>query len=141
MIGRFNYKLLSKYPHLRPEDVAIWEKFLSAHPDFYDSVDYDLKVGEGRDYSEMPGDEFRADMEYLSKKRIDVVGYKGDEIHIIELKPQAGFSAVGQVLGYAKLFAATGAAGKRIVPVVITDEELPDVRNFCLKMGVLLLIL
>ena len=79
-------------------------------------------------------------MEYLSKKRIDVVGYKRDEIHVIELKPRAGFSAVGQVLGYAKLFVVPGDAEKRIVPVVITDQEIPDVREFCLKMGVLFLI-
>ena len=141
MIGRFPYKLLSKYPHLRPEDVAIWKTFLSTRPDFYDSVDYDLKVGRGRDYSEIPKDEFRADMEYLSKKRIDVVGYKDNEIHIIELKPRAGFSAVGQVLGYAKLFEKTAPKGKRIVPVVITDKEIPDVRSFCFKMDVLFLII
>lgn len=137
MRGRFEYKLLPKYTHLRPEDVAIWEKFLAKFPGFYQSVDYDLKVGTSRSYETAPLDVYRKDLEYLSRKRIDVVGYKDDEIHIIEVKPKASFSAIGQVIGYTDLYRPFAPPGSIISSVIITDEEIPDIRDLCFKRGIL----
>lgn len=101
-------------------------------------MDYDVKVGEGRDYSTLPEDKFSEDLKYLSKKRIDVVGFRGDEIFVIELKPKADLRAIGEAFGYASLYREIGPADKRIQPVVITDEILPDIQNVCSKMGVLI---
>lgn len=138
MKGRFQYKLLSKYPHLRPEDVGIWEKFIKAQPSFYLSVDYDLKVGIPRKYPGPKDDVYRKDLEYLSRKRIDVVGYRPNDIHIIELKPHASFSAIGQVIGYTKLYEPYAPEGFFVSPVIITDEIIPDMKNLCFKLGIFL---
>ena len=134
------YKKLLKYPHLGPEDSAIWAKFIEKNPDFYLEVDYDVKVGEGRDYSELPKDVYSDDLKYLSKKRIDVVGSRPGEIHVIEVKPSANLSAIGQAFGLAELFRVEAPAYKRILPVVITDQLLPDMEKLCSKMGVLLFV-
>ena len=137
MKGRFPYKILSKYSHLRPEDVVIWERFIKAFPGFYDSVDYDLKVGRPRQYPGKPDDVYRKDLEYLSRKRIDVVGYRGNEIHIIELKPRASFEALGQVIGYTELYLPFRPEGSSVSPVIITDSEIPDIKDLCFKKGIL----
>ena len=140
MKGRFPFKKLAKYPHLRPEDIKVWEAFIDSHPDFYSSVDYDVKVGEGRDYSSKPDDVFRKDLELLSKKRIDVVGYRNNVIDVIELKPKAGPRALGQAVSYASLYRLTFKPEKNVLPVIITDEEIPDMRSLCLEMNVLYLV-
>ena len=132
------YKKLLKYPHLGPEDTAIWTRFIEKNPDYYENCDYDVKVGEGRDYSELPKDVYSEDLKYLSKKRIDVVGFRPGEIHVIEVKPSAGLSAIGQAFGLAELFRVEAPADKRILPVIITDQLLPDMEQLCAKMGVLL---
>ena len=129
-----------RYPHLGPEDAAIWSKFIQRKPNFYDLVEYDAKVGEGRDYSEHPDDQYKADMVLLSRKRIDVIGFKAGEIHIIELKPKATLSAIGQVIGLMKLYQAENQTTAKIMPVIITDEILPDMANLCGQMGVLLFL-
>ena len=134
------YKKLLKYPHLGPEDTAIWSRFIEKNPNHYKSVDYDVKVGEGRDYSSLPEDQYSEDLKYLSKKRIDVVAFVNGEIHVIELRPSAGLSAIGQALGLADLYRVIAPADKRVVPVVITDKILPDMEVLCVKMGVWLFV-
>ena len=132
------YKQLAKYPHLGPEDAKIWDTFIQNNPEYFESVEYDLRVGEGRDYSEHPDDQYKADMIHLSKKRIDVVGFRLNEIYIIELKPNANMSAIGQVVGLTKLYQAENKTTRKIYPVIITDEILPDMANLCGQMGVLI---
>lgn len=134
------FKKFAKYAHLMPKDVKIWEKFIDANPRFFSEVEYDVKVGEGRNYSLFPEGPIRSDMEYLSKKRIDVVGFSGRDVYIIELKPKAGMSAIGQVLSLAELARDIFPSTSQILPAIITDEEIPDTRNLCSKMGVLFLI-
>lgn len=135
--GRFPYKLLSKYPHLMPNDIRIWERFIKIFPNFYQSVDYDIKVGHPRIYPGNLTDQYKKDLEYLSKKRIDVVGYRGNEIHIIELKPSANFQAIGQVLGYLELFEPYAPKEANLTGFIITDFEVPDVKDICKKKGLL----
>mgnify|MGYP001578618229 CR=1 FL=1 len=104
MAGRFKMEKLPKYPHLKPEDVAVWERFLSANPDFFDSVDYDFRVGEGAPAPENLAENMAADLKVLTQKQIDVVGYKNDVVWIVELKPKADMRALGQVISYEILY-------------------------------------
>lgn len=135
--GKYPYKLLSKYPHLMPNDVRIWERFIQTFPKFYNSVDYDIKVGQPRKYPGLPGDKYKKDLEYLSRKRIDVIGYRDNEIHIIELKPNAGFSAIGQVLGYLELYKPYAPENIHVSGFLITDFETPDTKNLCYQKGLM----
>ena len=130
------YKKYLKYPHLGPEDTKIWNRFITANPDFFMSVDYDVKVGQGRNYSLFPDSVIKTDMEYLSKKRIDVVGFAANGIYIVELKFRATFSAVGQVKGLAELYQKMSSGNKVIVPCIITNEATPDMADFCRKQGI-----
>ena len=137
---KFKYEKLAKYPHLRPEETKIWERFIKNNPNFFDEVMYDVRVGEGREYPESEMPQVKEAMEYLSKKRIDVVGFISDEIYVIEIKPKANLSAVGQALGLAELFREVTPLWKRVIPTIITDQILPDMEALCSKMGVRLLL-
>lgn len=104
MPGKFTFDIQTHYPHLKPADVMIWEAFIRGNPTFFDSVDYDVPVGEGAPF--LPGEEepYVSDYRLLTQKKIDVVAYKGNEIWLIEIKPNAGSRALGQILTYEKLF-------------------------------------
>jgi len=45
--GRFPYKHLAKYPHLKPEDIQVWEEFIAQNPKHFLTCDYDVCVGDG----------------------------------------------------------------------------------------------
>lgn len=104
MPGKFLYQLQTHYPHLNPIDVLIWEAFIRGNPGQFDSVDYDVKVGEGAPFLPETGEKFAEDFRMLTQKKIDVVGYKDNLIWLIEVKPNAGSRALGQILTYEKLY-------------------------------------
>lgn len=89
---------------MKPADVAIWERFIAKFPEEYDSVDYDVKVGMGPAFDTVVNKPTNGDAIDLYKKKIDVVGYKGQSVHIIEVKPLAGSSALGQAKSYELLY-------------------------------------
>jgi hypothetical protein len=134
------FKQLLKFPHLAIEDEKIWRRFIDQNPLFFTSVDYDFRVGEGRDYSEHPDDVYKTDMIHLSRKRIDVIGFNNRGIFIVELKPKATFSAIGQVIGLAELYRIENPTNSKIFSVIITDELLPDMTPLCQKFNVLILL-
>ena len=139
-VPRFKPVKLASYPHLFPKDVPIWERFLDKFSADYVGFDYDIKVGSGIEPPENPT---QADLNLIAgvyKKRIDAVGYKASETHIIEVKPSATFSAVGQILGYAALYRAEFPQQPAVKAILLTDFETPDVRNFAQKNGVTLLV-
>ena len=102
--GRFKFEKLAKYPHMKPADIEIWERFIAANPKFFDTVNYDFHVGKGADF--LPDDESTAEgrENRLYRKKIDVVGYFNDNVWIIEVKPEADMLALGQVLTYKKIY-------------------------------------
>ena len=104
MRGKFPFEIQSWYPHMKPADVHLWEKFIRANAGFFDSVDYDFPIGRGPDWLDVEGDELAKKQEILYKKKVDVVGYIGDIVWLIEVKPQAGSNALGQILSYEILF-------------------------------------
>lgn len=126
MTGQYKYEKLNKYPHMKPEDIAIWERFLLRYPDYFDTVDYDYKVGEGN----MPTFRQAANMEKgwrdLTQKKIDVVGYKGDMITIVEVKPRARANALGQMWMYDELYKRQENYAGTLRNLIITDTPDPD---------------
>jgi len=125
---------------MRPEDVAIWERFLLKFPDEYEEVAYDVLVGSPPPFDTNiingePTDDVR-----LYKKKIDVVCYRDGVVDIIELKPRAGAGALGQVLGYVELYQRDIAPSPTPRAVLITDVERLDMRELAEKMRVVLIV-
>lgn len=105
MAGRLPYIKRRFYPHMAGEEIEIWARFVDKFPDRFETVDYDFRVGEGIGIHAGEDENYARMAKMLSQKRIDVVGWVGDSPTIIEVKKRVGLSTVGQVLGYASLFA------------------------------------
>lgn len=140
MRGRFPYGTLAKYPHMKPGDVEIWERFLDANPEYFDSVDYDLLVGEGADFDTDLGLPSGGNAQALYKKKVDVVGYRTGEIWLIEIRPRASPLALGQVAVYDELYRDEHKGPDRVVNAVLTDTIMPDVENIAKKWDIILLV-
>ena len=91
------------YPNMKETETLIWERFLVAFPEAYDTVIYNLKLGEGAEIPENTPENFARMWEGLTQPKIDVVGFKGSSMDIIEIKPYGGAAAVGQVIFYNDL--------------------------------------
>jgi len=104
MQGKYPFEIQSHYPHMKPHDVHIWEKFIHANAGFFNSVDYDVCVGRAPEWLEREGSNHAKSQEILHRKKIDVVGYTDDAVWLVEIKPSAAASALGQVLTYKPLY-------------------------------------
>lgn len=118
--------LNSPYPHLLPVDVPCWEWFLSKYGNQFELIDYDVRVGVGRD----PGPEFPDNIRTmaidLSMKRIDAVAYMPDQIWAIEITKHAGLKALGQLIAYPLLFTLKFNPVLPVQPVLVCEDLITD---------------
>ena len=133
---QFPATLLRSYPHMFPLDIAIWERFLSAYPDLYNGFDYDVKVGSGTEAAEGTPENYVRMQQILSKYRIDAVGYRSQGIDIIEVKPEAGTVAIGQIVAYVSLYQRDLSPTLPLRGVIVTDRELPDMKHLTAQQGI-----
>lgn len=93
-----------RFPGLLPREVLVLKAWLQLHEAEYDRFDYNVRLGEGHD----PGPQFPQDIRdqaiLNTQKRVDTVAYKSDQPTLIEVKDRAGFSAIGQIVGYDALW-------------------------------------
>ena len=118
--------MVSKYLHMMPVEVPLWERFLSEHQEYFDSFSYDVHVGEGIPANPLWPENIKAMAKYVTQKRIDAVGYRKGEVWIIEVKPDAGLSAIGQLLSYKELYIKKHGELKKIYLACVTDNITPD---------------
>jgi hypothetical protein len=122
MTGRFPFQRLAKYPHMKPEDVAAWERFIDTNPGYFESVDYDVAVGEGAPTNPEHPENIQHDHTILTQKKIDVVGYRGATVTVVEVKPIADMRALGQALVYSHLYAADHPEVTDLQRMVVAGE-------------------
>jgi len=137
---RFPYKILKSYTHLLAEDVALWERFIDAHPNYFDFVDYDIHVGEGMKIDPTWTPEIQKMATTLSQFRIDAIGWKGDIPTIIEIKPRAATKAIGQILVYSTLFQKTYPKEPTPKKLIITDWQHDDIESVAFNHNIKIII-
>lgn len=136
MTGRFPNTQLIKYPRMAKMDYELWNKFIAEKGREYDSFDYDVKVGKGvKPTGDVPAN-LAADFESLTKKRIDAVGYQPGGVTLIEVKPRAGTSALGQLLSYSDLYKSTFPGNNIKQLALVTAFINPDEENVYDKYGI-----
>ena len=127
---------LRRYPHMFREDIAIWERFLDKHGNDYKGFDYDVKVGKGHGIANDTPPNYARMVDILSKFRIDAVGYKSSSIEIIEVKPHAATTAIGQIFTYVELYKRDFAPRLLLHGNIITDHEIPDILYLTKLFGI-----
>lgn len=140
MPEKYPYGKLNWYPHMMPEDVAVWERFIEARPDAFDSCEYDYPVGKVPDFIANDSQTDQASMERLYKKKIDVVAKADGTTYIIELKPVCTMSTIGQVGGYLHLYQRDVAKSPNTKAQVICASAADDVVEYADAQGVEIII-
>jgi len=122
-----------RFPHLLPESILIWERWLSRHADEFDRFDYDVRVGDGRDPGPDFDDNIRQDGLDLSKRRIDAVGFTPNSITVIEITPLADLKCLGQILAYPILYKQTFQTTLPIKTLIVAGhigtDMMPAIRE------------
>ncbi|MCK5481449.1 MAG: hypothetical protein KAJ06_09885 [Gammaproteobacteria bacterium] len=118
-----------QFPHLLPGDIPVWERFLVAFPDRYDRIEYDVRVGRGRPAPEGFEPNIRKMAMDLSRRRIDAIGFTGEQIDIIEITRLADLKAVGQLLAYPLLYQQTFNAVSPLHTILVAEELHTDIKQ------------
>lgn len=134
------YEVRYKYPGMAPLDKAIWERFVEANPLAFEKVAYHVLVGGGTEMNTVVNPETGGDVNNIYQRKIDVVGFNKGTITVIEVKPRASTSAIGQVEGYASLLVRDYDVNEQVNSVILTDELLPDVEFVAKEKGIAILV-
>lgn len=140
MLDVFKFEKRYKYPHMSRLDTEIWNRFLDQYPQAYDSVQYDFHVGEAPPFNTLNDDDEDKNQDKLYRFRIDAIGRDGSSIDIIEIKPNARLTALGEVENYKMLYERDEEPLGKVGMVIITDKEMPNMDYLCKQKGVKLIV-
>lgn len=136
----FNFELRPNYPHMNVRDKEIWERFVVKFAGAYQSVQYDFHVGEAPPFNTLYDDNEDLNQDMLYRLRIDVIGHTSNTIDIIEVKPSAGPSTIGQLESYKVLYERDEEPQKPIRMVIVTNELKPNMDYLCRAKGIELVV-
>lgn len=126
----------AKYPHMKPGEAAIWDRFQKKLPWRATSIRYDLRLGQGSPVDSST-EAWVARMVYaLSTKRLDVLVETRRNVILVEIKERAAMSAVGQLLGYLVLFRNQYPTKKVVRLAVVCARIAPDMSQVFREYGI-----
>ena len=127
---------MGRFPHLLPNEEKIWLRFLQIYGDQFENYRYDVRVGRGVDPGPRYEWKWRKLAIMLTQKRIDVVAERDGEVWIFEVKPDAGLSAIGQVLSYRVLYREQFKEKRPIKLAIVTTRVDDDIREVAKEYGI-----
>jgi len=127
---------MGRFPHLLPNEEKIWVRFLQIYGDQFKNYRYDVRVGRGVDPGPRYEWKWRKLAIMLTQKRIDVVAERDGEVWIFEVKPDAGLSAIGQVLSYRVLYREQFKERRPIKLAIVTTRVDDDIREVAKEYGI-----
>jgi len=114
------------YPHMMPEDTAIWTEYLRNPIVPIKEVWYDVHVGQGVLLPVGASDIDRRIAAGITRKRIDVVCRIAGGYWVVEIKLYASYLALGQVLVYTRLFTEEYRTQGQVFPIIMANNADPD---------------
>ena len=108
------------------DETEIFRRWLPANEEKYDRYEFDVHVGGGAHPHVDLNDPVATGYKRLTQKRIDVLAYKGNEITIIEVRPWANQTALGNLMAYRLLYIADFKPAVDIKLALITNNIRPD---------------
>jgi hypothetical protein len=140
MIGPYQYGTIPNRTHLSERERSIWAAFMEQYPGFFEHVWYDVEVGGMRGGTDGLKPQWAQNAKYLGRYKIDVVGEHKDYIAVVEVKGEATTKALGEIWLYDDLFKQEWDTQKPVRNIIVSDEEMPNIRAACEKEGVELLV-
>lgn len=119
----------ARYPHMMPDDLPVWIRWLDLHEPDWLRIDYDVKVGAGIELDPDFEEPYRSNAVGLSKKRIDAVLIYPDKHVIVEVKGLADWKAIGQIMGYPVLYERYIKPDLPVIPLLIAAAFTLDLQD------------
>jgi len=126
----------TRYPHMLPNEAEIWDRLLAIRTPPFIKLEYDVHVGDTPEPPPDLPDYLKPMFETVYRKRIDVVAHDPDKIFVIEVKPRAGMSALGQVLSYKFLYERDFKPTKPVEMRIVSEREEPNIREIAALQNV-----
>ena len=118
-----------------PADVKLWDRFLDRYGHEYSGFRYDVHVGGEIEKESHWTGKVVSMASWLASKRIDAVGFKPGETVIFEVKPEAGVTAVGQLITYRMLYLEKYPPIGVVSCALVCENILPDERRVLEAQG------
>jgi hypothetical protein len=93
-----------QYPGMTYVESEITRAWLKTHGAEYESIDFNVRLGEGVQLAGEWDDSTRRAATMLSQKRADIVALRAGVVTIVEVKVRIGLPALGQLIGYRELW-------------------------------------
>jgi ribulose bisphosphate carboxylase small subunit len=116
-------------PHMSTLDENIWRRFREGYWKKWKAVYYDVRVGEMGQVPEQEEEKMKEMWRALTMVRIDAVVEKENEVEIIEVRPNAGRSALGACITYRQLWSEDPKLEKQFCAAVVTDNITPQFKR------------
>ncbi len=139
-LKEYPYKLMHKYPGMRPQDVIIWDEFVKRNPQAFQRVWYDVHMGDPLTDAPLHGGGQETGAKDVSQWCVDVIGDTGRQFWVIEVKPSAMANALGQALAYRGILVSEHRVPRESIAVVLTDELIPITEQAAKLLGVMLIV-
>lgn len=128
-------------PHMLPQDVPVWYRFLDTWGPMFVSLYYDCFVGGPYFTKKQLEDPLNRMWRATASKRIDALAETETEIWIIEVAKTPGLRALGQVQTYRALWLEDPKIAKIEKVVIVGQEVDQDVISAASMYGVLTYIM
>lgn len=124
-------------PGLRRPDSLIAQAWLREHGGEYDSVDFNVRLGQGIVLPADADPSMKLFAQAVSTKRADMVAHAGNDVTIVEVKIRVTPDALGQLTVYKKLYRDAYPNVGNINLVVAAQYLTPDVEDVYQANGIL----
>lgn len=112
------------YPERTTRESAVIRDFLRAHGEQFDRFAFSVRVGQGVTPNPEHMDGVQRSTAWSSRKRIDLLLWRGDQPTIGEVKERVGPGTLGQLLGYRQLWLEENADA--VEPTLIAIGRYSD---------------
>jgi hypothetical protein len=102
-------------------EAFLWTKFLEEHGNEYYNYKYDIHLKKPIKIPEGMPKEYAADAIHLSSLRIDATMETKNEIYVVEIRPDATASAIGNLILYRFLYKMEFQPTKTVKMMLITN--------------------
>ena len=116
-----------KYPHMFPNDIEVWERFLVKYGSLYEGFYYDVICGKETKMYPRWEFEYQKDAWVLSQLRIDAVGERAESTDIIEVKPRGNMASIGQLLTYKEHYVNDYRPTKPVRMILVVGNIDPNI--------------
>lgn len=128
--------LMKQFPEKTDSESAVLRDYLLQHIHDFDGIAFNVRVGEGTPPDPAHLDGVQRQTAFVTRKRIDLLAWKGPQPYLHEVKQRVQPSALGQIQTYAHLWTEEHPDAPEPVLIVVGRYSDPDTLRVLAANGV-----